>query len=632
MIDSHAFNTLNILQSIYNNSLEDDETKIYQNIPNINVSLRRHQSAVIDQMIYYEDKFKDGLNINNNTLYSKYAVLGDNVGVGKTLMVLGHIASLPQKENRVFTQLDKDSSKNFYSLIKKSVSDLSDVGCLIIVPHTLFRQWQSEIETKTKLKLFPLKTKKTVWSDTFMSKVQKADIVLVSNTLYKDLYLRAEELKLQWKRTYIDEADTIELVSSYLRKEANTKFTWLITASFINIIFPLDHALYLSNNSIQLFKQTNQLHKEFENFLQKAPSVYNSTLQIRLYIRSGKFFSDILNGLHPLRGNSVIRCSKDFIDKSITLPQLITLNILCKPSLYHTLIHDVINNEVKQYLNAGDIKSALEHLGVKTESNTNLIEAVNENKVKELDRLQKTYDFKQSLEYSSQQIKENALKNLKEKIEHIQEQIKSFKERVENYKEDVCPICYDEPNDPLITSCCTRIFCAMCILQSLSRNMSCPLCRTDINPSLLKKLTTENIIVENSKQQEKPDEPKKKLDTFMAILKENPTGKFLVFSRYDNSFIEVINACNTANITTKELKGSKDVIASTLNHFKQGDIQCLLMNTIQMGAGLNITDATHVILLHSMTHEEEKQILGRAYRLGRSKELYFIRLLHPDEH
>jgi SNF2 family DNA or RNA helicase len=73
------------------------------------------------------------------------------------------------------------------------------------------------------------------------------------------------------------------------------------------------------------------------------------------------------------------------------------------------------------------------------------------------------------------------------------------------------------------------------------------------------------------------------------------------------------------------------MIASTLTQFKDGKIKCLLMNTIQMGAGLNITEATHVILLHSMTHEEEKQILGRAYRVGRTKELYFIKLVYPDE-
>jgi superfamily II DNA/RNA helicase len=138
-----------------------------------------------------------------------------------------------------------------------------------------------------------------------------------------------------------------------------------------------------------------------------------------------------------------------------------------------------------------------------------------------------------------------------------------------------------------------------------------------------------NQIGETMKNQ--PKRPKKKIDTFFDIIQQNPKGKFLVFSRYDNSFIEIINGCKNRELITKELKGSKDMIASTLNQFRNGDVNVLLMNTIQMAAGLNITDATHVILLHSMTHEEEKQILGRAYRVGRKNELHFIRLLYPDE-
>ena len=38
-----------------------------------------------------------------------------------------------------------------------------------------------------------------------------------------------------------------------------------------------------------------------------------------------------------------------------------------------------------------------------------------------------------------------------------------------------------------------------------------------------------------------------------------------------------------------------------------------------------------MILLHAMTHEEEKQILGRAYRAGRKGALEFIKLLNKDE-
>jgi hypothetical protein len=32
-----------------------------------------------------------------------------------------------------------------------------------------------------------------------------------------------------------------------------------------------------------------------------------------------------------------------------------------------------------------------------------------------------------------------------------------------------------------------------------------------------------------------------------------------------------------------------------------------------------------------MTHEEEKQVLGRAYRIGRTGSLEFIKLLHKGE-
>ena len=390
---------------------------------------------------------------------------------------------------------------------------------------------------------------------------------------------------------------------------------------------------YIGTNSFTIFKTRHNVSEEFDNYLQKNLNNNYQSYYIHLYLRSSRFLSDIINFIHPLRGYSVIRCSKNFINQSISLPQLYTQIIKCKPSLSHRLVYDVISSNVRMLLNAGDVKSALEQLGVKTESNSSLIEAVNENKKKELERLEKTYEFKQSLEYSSPQIKENALKNLQEKIDHLKEQIKNFKERLENYKQDVCPICYDEPSEPLITNCCSRIFCAMCILQSLSRNPTCPLCRRDMGPSSLKKISEENIIVENKMDEEKEavDEPKKKIETLFNIINENPKGKFLVFSRYDNSFIEILDTCKVKNLVAKELKGSKDMIASMLNHFKDGTVNMLLMNTIQMGAGLNITEATHVILLHSMTHEEEKQILGRAYRVGRDKELHFIKLLYPDE-
>jgi SNF2 family DNA or RNA helicase len=217
-----------------------------------------------------------------------------------------------------------------------------------------------------------------------------------------------------------------------------------------------------------------------------------------------------------------------------------------------------------------------------------------------------------------------------EKMKQKEVAIKSIQDRIEGFKNEMCPICYDEPGEALLTPCCSRIFCGQCILTCLSRNPTCPMCRAAIQIKGLTKVVVskETVIVESGV----PEDPlEKKPEALMRVFKENPQGRFLVFSRYDNPFTAMESTIESLGVKVKQLKGNKDAIASTLKAFQGGDIRCLLLNSHYAGSGLNITAATHVILLHAMTHEEEKQILGRAYRMGRTAPLHFIRLLHADE-
>jgi SNF2 family DNA or RNA helicase len=160
------------------------------------------------------------------------------------------------------------------------------------------------------------------------------------------------------------------------------------------------------------------------------------------------------------------------------------------------------------------------------------------------------------------------------------------------------------------------------------------MCRTGIHPSGLVKVVSEeekNKIVVSKKEVVEEEEFKKKPEALLDLFKKNPDGRFLIFSRYDNPFTTIEESVSTMGIKVSQLKGNKDHIASTLRQFQSGDIKCLLLNSRYAGAGLNITAATHVVLLHAMTLEEEKQILGRAYRMGRTGELTYVKLLHPDE-
>lgn len=631
-----AVSSMKILNEAYKYSLVSDATQSAQP-PDIKVPLRAHQKAVLYEMERRERELSIGMNINGATLYSRFSFLGDGVGVGKSLMVLGHISQLKALPGIAsIPTLSPNSTSQLYCLQDVTFgSDLSEVGCLIVVPHTLYRQWQTYIKEQTTLKCLGVQTKRVLEDEKLVSKIQEADVVLVSNTLYGQLQESVIANRLLWKRVFYDEADTLHIPST--RPRPNTRFSWLISASWSNLLFPnVSH--YITHAMLnQILNNTNEpIDPAMRQFLQTQlqQSTHATYTYTRFYFLSSPFFRDIIHTGSPFRARLILRCREEFVRESITLPPITIRNIMCRTSILQQVVAHAIPNDVRNLLHAGDIQGALEHLGVKAEESKSLVEAVSEHRMKELDRLKKTYDFKSSLEYSTPQAKEAALKSLKDRITSLEEQIKGLRERIENYKNEMCPICFDEPQNPTLTPCCSRIFCAGCVLTSLTRATTCPLCRAPINASGLRNLATQPLPAANeivNPEVHAAPQLLKKTEQLLELIKNTPNGKFLVFSRYDNPFLQITQEIESLNISVKQLRGNKDVIASTLKGFQAGNTKVLLLNSIQAGAGLNITAATHVILLHAMTHEEEKQIMGRAYRLGRTEPLEVIRLLHNDE-
>ena len=600
----------------------------------IKTPLREHQKAILYEMEKREQQLSMGMDISGAKVYSRFAFLGDSVGVGKSLMVLGHIARLKHCTSLPpIAMLNTNSTSQLYSLYEHQYGvNTREIGCLIVVPHTLYRQWQKYKKQQTTLKVLGIQTKKILEDVSIATKLQEADVVLVSNTLYGQLDEIVKTNTFLWKRVFYDEADTLHIPST--RRNPETRFSWLISASWSNLLFP-NQSIYITANILQElasrpnFHIQNELKATLQNALQHSQhGVYS---YIRHYMVSGQFFRDFVHTNNQHRGRLILRCSDTFVKESITLPPIYIRNITCKPSILQQVVAHAIPHSVRSLLHAGDIQTALQELGVRSEEPMSLVQAVSENRLKELDRLKKTYDFKASLDYATPAAKENALKSLKDKMNSLEEQIKQLKERIENYKNEMCPICFDEPQKPTLTPCCSRIFCAGCILTSLTRQTSCPLCRAQINASTIRSLATEPVVRNELIHPEHETPMLKKTEQLLELFKQKPDGKFLVFSRYDNPFLQLTSEIEGLNITVKQVKGNKDVIAASLKSFEAGKTKVLLLNSLEAGAGMNITAATDVILLHAMTHEEEKQILGRAYRLGRKEALNVVRLLHPEE-
>ena len=609
----------------------DDTSSIVDVPPNmLKVTLRAHQHAVLAAMEKHERELISGMPCSGETLYSSYGILGDSVGVGKSLMVLGHIsrlATLPPLDT--IQTLGSNSSNKMFSIKAEKATDMSGAGALIVVPHTLFRQWSDYIKKQTHLTHLFIDKKKIVGQESFTQSVMNAQIVLISNTQYKEFSVWQRENRILWKRVFIDEADTIHIVNGYPRPEA--QFTWFITASWMNIIFP-NESMYISQQTLMSHvygpDATYACLKPYFNELMRSGRPYS---YMRFSMTSFNFFRELINNNHRLRGRLVIKCKDEFVQQSISLPVLHRSNIICVAPIHQQIVADAVPGDVQQLLHGGDIAGAIAALGVKSEDTTSLIDAVTLNLKKELQRLKATYDFKAGLEYVSQAGKDAALKSLEDKMKGKEEAIKRIQERIEGFKHEVCPICYEEPSEAMVTPCCSQIFCGQCILSCRARSTACPMCRTEFRISQLKKIVLEKEETEIVDEAPSEGPKEKKPEALLRLFKENPKGKFLVFSRYDNPFTAIEESISAMGVKTKQLKGNKDAVASTLRGFQTGDLNCLLLNSHYAGSGLNITAATHVVLLHAMTHEEEKQILGRAYRMGRTEPLHFIKLLHQDE-
>jgi len=79
------------------------------------------------------------------------------------------------------------------------------------------------------------------------------------------------------------------------------------------------------------------------------------------------------------------------------------------------------------------------------------------------------------------------------------------------------------------------------------------------------------------------------------------------------------------------LMGNGNVINSTIEKFKNGEIRVLILNAQHYGSGLNLQMATDIVIYHEMNKELETQVIGRSQRMGRTQPLNVYYLLYDSE-
>jgi hypothetical protein len=186
----------------------------------------------------------------------------------------------------------------------------------------------------------------------------------------------------------------------------------------------------------------------------------------------------------------------------------------------------VIPQSIKDMLNAGDIKGALEGLGVSPHTPTTLVEAVTNYKRREIAQL--------NTALAQPGLPETTAKEISSKIRQIEGHIIRIGEKMKQISKEVCSVCYEPPEQAVVSPCCSNIFCGSCILQWIVRHLDCPLCREPIHPNDLKTISSTP-----STPLTPPPAVPTKMEALLKILEANPEGKFLIFSRYENPLEDI---------------------------------------------------------------------------------------------
>ena len=300
----------------------------------------------------------------------------------------------------------------------------------------------------------------------------------------------------------------------------------------------------------------------------------------------------------------IVQNEDQLVKASYEMPQTHNVHYRCTDTIAH-LFEGLLPDHVIEKMEAYHIAGVLADLMVDESQACSLIDVFREKKNKRLLDLRR-----ESTVMLPQQ-------RLQERIQQVETHRSLFEERLAKYLcLHTCLACRQPVKDPTLMSCCQNIFCAGCIL------LWCPLCRSVESA----RFPVQAEIVYDAKE-EFPDEVLAshrlpKCMQMMSIIGDARDKKILVFSNYNETFTLIKKSLDEAKLMYLELKGTKEKRDNTIDAYKTGQVNLLLLNTIHSGAGLNLQETTDIILFHRIHDYQKIQVIGRANRIGRKVPLH----------
>ena len=617
----------------------------------IQTRLLDHQASAMAAALSLEEA-KEGKDVNplpgeefGGRLFTTYGILGDRVGSGKSLTALSLVRHPPPSQT-VTEYIWRMNGKSYMDgnvglLRKRNIQEAQTYqmmrAALFIIPHSLMGQWETYVEKDTTLRCYFVKKRKDVTEEGLEDRLGTYDAVFVSATMWRDFSQQFNTTQRVWSRVFIDEADTISV--SHLENSVRGNFFWFISASWMNLIFSDGAYVNIGHSLLPLPETPEDVVTRVKAYSTGEPHHMINFNGIRnAFIK--RMCGDIgLTGynvslLNPVMMQSsrlVIQNREAYIQRSFTIPDIHHTYVLCQTPPNIQILRNLVSDAMMERLHAGDTMGVLTMLGMQSRSADEIITAVSDTIEKDLRQVRELYAFKSRMEYATEGAKQKALESLATRIQGLENRVQAIRDRLTNSQDQTCPICFSDVQTPALTPCCRNLFCFGCICEVLKRTCVCPMCRATI-PSVQTMLVLGDR--ENAAGAAAAPTPTRlhtKQEQLRALLREQPEARVLMFSGYDASFQELSALLEADGVPHATLQGSQARITRLLRQFGEGAYRVLFLNAGNMGAGLNIPQATHVVLYHRMTMDVQNQIIGRAMRMGRQQALQVVHLVHGNE-
>lgn len=218
------------------------------------------------------------------------------------------------------------------------------------------------------------------------------------------------------------------------------------------------------------------------------------------------------------------------------------------------------------------------------------------------------------------------------------EYLKAVVPKISQKTSDPCGVCLEEITKLTITIC-GHLFCFDCISRAIDAQHTCPACRHKLERKDLQLVGDENAAdqIDYSAEQAKLTQKYgSKMAALIMYLRKifQSDAKAIIFSQWDGMLHRVGSTLAENEIPHVYCKGNVFMRTKAIANFTQDSRTRVIMLSLENAAsGLNLTEATHIILLDPIAGSKEearaieRQAIGRAHRQGQQKQITVVRFI-----